>query len=97
MPGHGLLFPVFYIGSASYRTSSGNAIWPAVSLQIKESGALSILLFQESACSTPICLPQNPAWTEGWGVRHVSERSISFRVFQGVNGKLFEKPFRIIW
>lgn len=56
-------------------------MWPAVSLQIKESGALSILLFQESACSIPICLPQNPASTEGWGVRHVSERSVSFRIF----------------
>lgn len=56
-------------------------MWPAVSLQIKESGALSILLFQESACSIPICLPQNPAGADDRGVRHASERSISFRIF----------------
>lgn len=42
-------------------------MWPAVSLQIKESGALSILLFQESACSIPMCLPREPGRGRGPG------------------------------
>lgn len=52
-------------------------MWPAVSLQIKESGALSILLFQESACSIPMCLPREPGTDRELG-RSPRVRKINF-------------------